>query len=109
MFPKNGVERNRPSLLRLGKCSSRVAQIHGSLCRFQLPEIVSGHNRSNRLAVTFDDHPFAAVLGAAKHVGKVVLRVGHGHCCHVAIMAYLARRGKWLRGMARSACIAALG
>ena len=94
MFPKNSVERNRPSLLRFGKCSLRVAQIHGILCRFQLSEILRGHNRRYRLAVTFDDHPFTAVLGTAKDVGKVVLRVGDGHGGHVAIMAYLARRDK---------------
>ncbi|HXG71355.1 MAG TPA: hypothetical protein VNJ04_12190 [Gemmatimonadaceae bacterium] len=94
MFPKNGVQRNSPSLLGFGKCSSGVAQIHGILCRFQSTEVIGGHDRGNRLAVTFDDHAFAAVLGAAQHVGKVVLCIGDGHGGHVAIMAYLARRDR---------------
>jgi len=66
VFPKNGVERNRPLFLRLGKGSSRFAQIQVILCGFQLAEIVGGDNCSNGLPVTFDNHPLAAVLGPAK-------------------------------------------
>jgi hypothetical protein len=92
VFPKNGVERNRPLFLRLGKGSSRIAQIHGVLCGFQLAEIVGGDNCSNGLTVTFDNHPLAAVLGTAKDIRKVVLGLGDGHSCHGAIMAHLACR-----------------
>jgi hypothetical protein len=88
--PKNSVERNRPLFLRLGKGSSRIAQIQDILCGFQLAEIVGGDNCSNGLPVTFDHHPLAAVLGTAKDIRKVVLGLGDSHRCHVAIMAYLA-------------------
>ena len=79
---QNHLERNGPSVFRLGECGPRVTQVGRIVGRFQTPQVICRNDRRHGLTMTFDDDPFPPVFGATEHIGKAILRFGDCHGGH---------------------------
>jgi hypothetical protein len=82
VLQQHRIERDGAVLSRFLQGRLRIVNVSDVLERFEALQIVGRDDDGHRLAMSLDDDPLPAVLGAAQQVGKMVLGVSDSHSGH---------------------------